>query len=175
LNKKGFAAVNAYLQAAPHCYAIGDVNGLALLAHAAEHQGEWVARRILGQEDAEYGSGPVPSCIFGHVDIMRAGSTAKEVVASGGQPLVSISPLSLNPIAQAHGAASGLVKAVWDNAALVGMAAIGHSVSHLVTAAQLLVLHGHTPESLRSFMCAHPTLDESLKHALLAPRTAVIS
>lgn len=172
LSPRGFAAVDEFLQAAPHCYAVGDVNGITLLAHAADHQGEWVARRILGREQGGYVAGPVPSCIFGHTEIMRVGRTAKEIFAEGGKVFVSSAPFSVNPIAQAHAASQGFAKAVWLEDSLAGMAAIGHGASHLVTAAQLLVLHGHTPESLHNFMFAHPTLDEILKSALTAPKKA---
>ena len=172
LSPRGFASINESLEVAPHCYAIGDLNGLTLLAHAAEHQGEWVARRILGKENGAYVSGPVPSCVFGHIEVMRVGKTAKEAVQAGGNVSVSSAPFSVNPIAQAHGSSVGLAKAVWENDRLVGMAALGHNASHLVSAAQLLVLHGHTPESLHTFMFAHPTLDEILKSALLAGKTA---
>ncbi|MFR1532878.1 MAG: hypothetical protein ACLSTO_03950 [Bilophila wadsworthia] len=44
--------MNDHLEAAEGVYAIGDVNGLTLLAHAADHQGAYVARRILGHEKA---------------------------------------------------------------------------------------------------------------------------
>lgn len=171
LNARGFVQVDETLQTAPGCYAVGDVNGVTLLAHAADHQAEWVARRILGEKAEKYIPGPVPSCIFGHIEVMRVGRTAKEVAAQGGKPFVSKAPLSGNPIAQAHGLSAGFAKAVWDGGKLAGMAAVGHSVSQLVSAAQLLVLHGHTPESLHGFMFCHPTLDEILKSALTAPQT----
>lgn len=170
LDARGFIEVNDRLEAAPGCYAVGDVNGLALLAHAAEHQGEWVARRILGEEHGPYDSGPMPSCVFGHMEVMRVGQTAKESARSGKSTAVSTAPFSANPIAQAHGSSQGLAKAVWQEGRLVGMAALGRNASHLVTAAQLLVLHGHSPESLHSFMFAHPTLDEILKSAILSPQ-----
>lgn len=172
LTPRGFIAVDGKLQAAANCYAIGDCNGLTLLAHAAEHQGEWVARRILGEEKGEYVSGPVPSCVFGHIEVMRVGKTVKEVVASGGEPFVSKAPFTTNPIAQAHASTAGFAKAVWDGEKLVGMAAVGHGAAHLVTAAQLLVLQGINVHSLHIFMFAHPTLDEILKNALTAPREA---
>ena len=96
--------------------------------------------------------------------------TAREAVSANADVQVSKALFSANPIAQAHGASSGFAKAVWADGKLVGMAAIGHGASQLVTAAQLLVLGGHTPDSLHGFMFAHPTLDEVLKSALTAPR-----
>lgn len=175
LNRRGFIEVNACLEAAPHVYAVGDINGLTLLAHAAEHQADYVARRILGQSQEAYASGPVPSCVYGSTEVMRVGATAKELSQHGAQVSVSRAPLSLNAIAQSHGDSSGFVKAVWKGDELMGIAAIGHGVSHLVTAAQLL-LHGqYTGERAHSFMFAHPTLDEALATALRAPKEVLVN
>lgn len=171
LTPRGFVAVDGQLRAAPHCYAIGDINGLTLLAHAADHQGEWVARHILGLVAEEYNPGPVPACVFGHIEVMRVGKTERDAVKGAAQVFTSRSSFSANPIAQAHAANAGFAKAVWEDGVLVGLAAVGHGASHLVTAAQLLVHHRHTPESLHSFMFAHPSLDEILKSVVLAPRT----
>lgn len=81
LKRRGFVDVNDHLEAAEGVYAIGDVNGLTLLAHAADHQGAYVARRILGHEKGVYVPGPVPSCIYGSTEIMRVGQTAKGLLA----------------------------------------------------------------------------------------------
>ncbi len=172
LNPRGFVQTDDTLQSAPNLYAVGDINGRTLLAHAADHQGAYVARRILGLAHGDYVPGPVPACIFGHTEMMRVGKTAKECLAAGKKVEVSKVPFSVNPIAQAHAANTGLCKAVWEDGALVGMAALGHGASHLVTAAQLLVIGKYTPETLHEFMFAHPTLDELLSAALNAPRTA---
>ena len=86
---------------------------------------------------------------------------------------VSRVPLSLNPIAQAYAATAGMVKAVWSDGRLVGMAAVGHGVSHLITVAQLLIKDGYTVDRLHEIMFAHPTLDEIVPAALRAPRTPV--
>ena len=96
-----------------------------------------------------------------------------EALAEGRRVAVSAAPMSMNPIAQAHGSSAGFAKAVWADGELAGMAAVGYGASHLVTAAQLLVLGRHTPESLHAFMFCHPTLDEILKSALTAPQTPV--
>ena len=173
LKRRGFVDVDDRLQAAEGVYAIGDVNGLTLLAHAADHQGAYVARRILGREQGAYVPGPVPSCIYGSTEVMRVGQTARALLAAGKTVAVSQVPLTLNPIAQAAGASGGFVKVVWDGDAIAGISAIGHGVSHLVTVAQLLMVGGYGPEKLHDVMFAHPTLDEIVPAALRAPRVLV--
>ncbi|MFQ8888312.1 MAG: FAD-dependent oxidoreductase [Bilophila wadsworthia] len=171
LKRRGFVDVNDHLEAAEGVYAIGDVNGLTLLAHAADHQGAYVARRILGHEKGVYVPGPV----------RPAFTAAPRSCASARPPKGSLPPevrkriagLTLNPIAQAAGASGGFVKVVWTGDAIAGIAAIGHGVSHLVTVAQLLMVGGYTPERLHEVMIGHPTLDEIVPAAIRAPRVAV--
>ena len=86
--------------AAPAVYAIGDVNGQTLLAHAAEHQGDYVARHILEKAPDPYASGPVPSCVYGSLEIMRVGMTERQALAEGGEVMVSRAQLMSNAIAQ---------------------------------------------------------------------------
>lgn len=173
LNRRGFIEVDAFLETAPNVYAVGDVNGMTLLAHAAEHQAAYVARRICGRAQTPYTPGPVPSCIYGSVELMRAGATAGELLKAGRPVEVSQVPLSLNPIAQAYAGTAGMVKAVWSEGRLMGIAAVGHGVSHLITVAQLLIREGGTPDRLHEIMFAHPTLDEIIPAALRAPRVSV--
>ena len=170
LNGRGYVAVDDYLKAAPSVFAIGDINGKTLLAHAAEHQGDYVARQILGLESGAYDSGPVPSCIYGSLEVMRVGKTARQALAEGGKTEVSRAMFTGNAIAQAGGDASGFVKVVWQDDRMVGIAALGHGASHLVTAAQLLLLGQYGGDRLHGFMFAHPTLDEILCAAVQAPR-----
>ncbi|MDD4702140.1 MAG: NAD(P)/FAD-dependent oxidoreductase, partial [Desulfovibrio sp.] len=126
LNPRGFVSVNEYLMASPTVYAIGDVNGQTLLAHAAEHQGAYVARHILDEEQTPYDSGPVPSCVYGSLEVMRVGITARQALAENGEVAVSSAQLMTNAIAQAGGDASGFVKVVWHNGNIAGIAALGH-------------------------------------------------
>ncbi|MDD4701174.1 MAG: NAD(P)/FAD-dependent oxidoreductase, partial [Desulfovibrio sp.] len=62
---------------------------------------------------------------------------------------------------------------VWHNGNIAVIEALGHGVSHLVTAAQLLLLGQYAGQRLHSFMFAHPTLDEILHAALEAPRKKI--
>ena len=175
LDRRGYVVTDAFLAAAEHVHAIGDINARVLLAHAAEHQAAFVARRILGRipSGEAYVSGPVPSCYYGGTEIMRVGETAEALRRQGRDVAVSVAPLSANVIAQAHGANSGFAKVVWSDGIIAGIAAVGSDVSHLVTAAQLLMQGGYSDDRLYSVMFAHPTLDEILPLALRAERVPV--
>lgn len=175
LNKRGYVETNAFLEAAPNVYAVGDVNGLVLLAHAAEHQSEYVAERILEKCSGEYQSGPVPSCVYGAMEVMRVGQTATALLREGKSVEVSQAPLSLNPIAQASGGTAGFVKTVWSEGRIEGIAAVGAGVSHLVMVALLLIKNGYTGQNLHEVMFAHPTLDEIVSMSIRAPKTRVES
>ncbi len=160
LNRRGFITTDTCLRSSDNSWAIGDVNGRVLLAHAATHQGEYVARCILGREDGPYEPGPCPSCFHGSLESMRVGATESAASAPG----------AAGRIAQAAGSPTGFVKVVWRNGAICGIAAIGNSVSQLTLSAQLLLLGQYCGEKLNSFMVAYPTLDETLTEAIRAPK-----
>lgn len=170
LNRRGFITTDYTLRASSNSWAIGDVNGKVLLAHAASHQGEYVARSILGLETGPYVPGPQPSCFHGSFEIMRAGITEREAVALGGDVYVSKAPFANNVISQASGNPSGFVKVVWRNGEMVGIAAIGFGVTQLALTAQLLLLGQYYGSKLNTFMVAHPTLDETLLAAIQSKR-----
>lgn len=168
----GYLVTDENLLAAPNIYAVGDVNGRMLLAHAASHQAHYVVSRLLGHAAGPYDSGPVPSILYGSPEVMRVGLTAEAAKTQGEGVLVSRAQLIANPIAQAHAATQGFVKCVWRQGRLIGVSAVGADVSRLAVAATLMVQAGWTREQAESFMFPHPTLDESLKAALLADKEA---
>jgi dihydrolipoamide dehydrogenase len=170
---RGWISTDNFLQAAENIYAVGDVNGRTLLAHAAEHQARYVVSRLRGLTAAEYPAPVMPSCVYGHMEVMRTGATAKELTAQGISVSVSRAPLASNAIAQSCGATQGFVKAVWATGngtpELRGIAATGHGVSHLVGLATVMVQQRWRRENIHDIIYAHPTLDEALEAALSAP------
>lgn len=172
LSGPGFIKTNEHLEAAPDVYAVGDVNGRMLLAHAASHQAHYVVERLLDQARGTYESGPVPSILYGSPEVLRVGLMAEEAKAGGEDVLVSRAQLIANPIAQAHAATQGFVKCVWRQGRVAGITAVGADVSRMAVAASLIVHAGWTREDAAGFMFPHPTLDESLKAALLADKEA---
>jgi len=172
LSRPGYIQTDENLLAAPDIYAVGDVNGRMLLAHAASHQAHYVVQRLLDKVRGPYESGPVPSILYGAPEVLRVGLMAEEAKAKGETVLVSHAQLIANPIAQAHAATQGFVKCVWREGRVVGITAVGADVSRLAVSAALIIRAGWTREEAANFMFPHPTLDESLKAALLADKEA---
>ncbi len=165
---RGFIATDQRLRAAENVYAVGDVNGRFMLAHAAAHQGVYVAKLLAGALDRDYEPGPIPSILYGSPEVVRVGRMESEMDAGAGNVRVSRAQMAANPLAQAHASTRGFVKVVWENGHVAGVTAVGHQASRLATAATIMVGQSWTRDQAADLIFAHPTLDESLKEALLA-------
>ncbi len=165
----GWLNTDDMLMIAPHVYAIGDINGRTLLAHAAEHQAKYVAQQIIQKIKTPYTPPVMPSCIYGHTEVMRVGPTVLDLQNLGLTVMVSRSQLIANPIAQSYGTTAGWIKVLWVDNKVQGMVAIGHGVSHLVSVATLLIAMQWDRSTPQDIIFAHPTLDESIDAALHAP------
>lgn len=169
--RAGWIATDGSLLAGPDVYAVGDVNGRALLAHAGEDQAEYAVRHAAGLEKDAYDDSAMPACIYGHHEVMHVGPSAEKLAAEyPGRVEVTRSPLAANAIAQSYGATHGFVKITWVDGAVRSVTAWGHGVSHLVGLATVMVKQGWKEPEI---VFAHPTLDESLKSALLAKKQAI--
>lgn len=168
LSPRGWIEVDDCLRASPDVYAIGDVNGKVLLAHAASHQAGYAAKHALEEIDGPYLAPAMPGCVYGTMECMRVGPTARELAAAGNKVMISKSALISNPIAQSYGHTQGFVKAAWVDNILRSLTAVGHGVSHLVGLASMLVACGYKKNSGSGIIFAHPTLDEALESAIVA-------
>ncbi|WP_147821922.1 dihydrolipoyl dehydrogenase [Salidesulfovibrio onnuriiensis] len=171
--ERGFIQVDENLQAAPNVYAVGDVNGIIQLAHAASHQAAYVVKCIAGRVDGPYQSGPVPSVLYGSPEAMRVGVMPSELSEAGRPVRISKFPLAGNPMAQAHASTQGFVKVVWSGDTVVGVTAVGFDVSRLTTPATMIVQEGWTVDDIHKTIFPHPSLDEALLGALKAERSEV--
>jgi dihydrolipoamide dehydrogenase len=170
----GWLPVDACLRVAPNVYAIGDVNGKSLLAHAADHQARYAVEHAAGKILVPYAPPPMPACIYGHTEVMRVGPSVAELRGRQGIEC-SRSNMIANPIAQGYCATQGYIKVFWEKGRVCGISALGHGVSHLVGIAGVIVTQGWHAEDIHRIIWAHPTLDEALEAALSAPRDALHS
>lgn len=166
--KKNLLEVDENLMLGEHIFAVGDCNGKTLLAHAAEDQGRYAARYAAGKISGPYAPGPIPFCIYGDPEAFRVGPTLEQTRADGLSCTESKAQLAASPVAQAAASPHGLVKVLWRGDTVIGVSAVGHGVLHMVTTATIMVGQGWSRSQAENLIFAHPTLDESLRHALLA-------
>ena len=164
----GWLSVDECLRIAPNVYAIGDVNGKSLFAHAADHQARYAVDHASGGSGI-YAPPPVPICIYGHMEVMRVGPSVVELRTRRGIEC-SRSNMVANPIMQSVCATQGFIKVFWDGDRVCAISALGHGVSHLTGIAGVIVTQGWKAENIHQILWAHPTLDEALEAALCAPR-----
>lgn len=150
----------------PHIYAIGDVTGSYMWAHAAAAEGAVAAENAAGRHTTmDYRA--VPGCIFTSPEIAMVGCTAEEAAAQGLAVRTGRFNFVANGKALAMGETDGLVKiiAAADTGRVLGVHIMGPHASDLIMEGTLAVRHGLTAEQLASTIHPHPTLCETMAEA----------
>jgi dihydrolipoamide dehydrogenase len=150
-------------------YAIGDLVGPLLLAHAASEQGTIAAEAIAGQSPRPFDAENVPMCVYSEPEVAAVGLTEAQAKERG-EIRTGTFPLRALGKAMAIGRTEGFVKVVLDarHGALLGVHMIGASVTELVAAAGIARTLEATADEIVATSHAHPTLSESLREATLA-------
>lgn len=164
----GWIKTDKYLMAGSSIYAIGDVNGISLYAHSAADQAEYVVDRIMGKTSKPYHADPMPSCLYGSMEVIRTGLGQKELSQDDASCTVTQASLAANTIVQSHGQVQGFIRVFWKDGHVAGITGVGCGLSSLITLAQVITEQKWTRQDARKYVFAHPTLDEALKEALLA-------
>jgi dihydrolipoamide dehydrogenase len=170
--EKGFVPVDAAMQTrVPGVYAIGDVVGPLLLAHAASEQGVLAVEAMAGKGDGR-GLDPrrVPLCIYCQPEVAAVGLTEAEARARHGEVKVGRFPFRALGKAMASGHTDGFVKIVAGPryGEILGVHMIGAGVTDLIAEAALAQTLEATTAELIATVHAHPTLAEALREAALA-------
>lgn len=155
-------------------YAIGDVNGKIMLAHAASHQGIFTAEKIMGRANGSP-SELVPSCIFVFPEIACVGVTEDEAKRKGIPYRVSKFMFGANGKALALGEGEGFIKVIASKASLenptedkiIGVHIMGPHASDLIHEGALSIENNLSIESIKNTIHAHPTLSEAFSEAVM--------
>lgn len=169
-NRKGVKVNPETLQLKDNIYAVGDVNGLCLLAHAAEAQGEIAVKNIMGQI-ARYDNDLVPKAVYTWPEVASVGLTKKEALARGLEVKTQKSFLLANGRALSQDEAEGFVQLVSaaGSGKLLGAQMAGVYASELISIALIAIKAGLTVEELAQTVFPHPTVSEAIKTAAAAP------
>lgn len=145
------------------CYAIGDVNGRQMLAHAAEMQGIHVVNRILGIED-NIRFDIMPAAIFTNPEAALVGPPEDQLKEAGTPFECHKAFYRANGKALAMNETEGMVKLCCEpgEGKLLSAHIFGAHAADLVQEVTAYITLGATLRQLRETVHIHPTLSEVL-------------
>ena len=163
---KGISVNDVMQTNLPHVYAVGDINGKMMLAHAATFQGIVALDHIMG-----IGNGidlsVMPAAVFTSPEAASVGMTEDECKEKGLEVKCLKSFFRANGKAVAMGETDGFCKLIVDlSGRILGCHLYGPHASDIVQEACALISRGATLEEFRSIIHAHPTLTEVLQSAV---------
>ena len=164
-SKRGIKVDSNYETNIEGIYAVGDVNGKVMLAHAASHQGVTVAERIMGIESNSHS--PVPDCIFVFPEISSVGITEDEAKEQGIIYNASKFLFGANGKALSLGEGEGFVKVLSnEQEEIIGVHIMGPHASDLIHEGTLAVSTKLKIDDIKNTIHAHPTLSEAFHEAV---------
>lgn len=144
-------------------YAIGDVNGRQMLAHAAEMQAVHAVNQILGKSDG-IRFDIMPAAIFTEPEAACVGPTEDQLKERGIPYIVKKSFWRANGKALAMGESEGMLKLFASPDGLIlGCHAYGAHAADIIQEVSVLMCKHTTMEELADMVHIHPTLSEILK------------
>lgn len=171
-------AVNEFMQTnVPHIYAIGDINGKMMLAHAATFQGIVALDHIMGLEN-EIDLSVMPAAVFTSPEAASVGLTEDECKEAGIPVKCLKSFFRANGKAVTMGETDGFCKLVvaaepkegqdapYEPGRILGCHMYGPHSSDIIQEACALISRKATLAQLCSIIHTHPTLAEVLQSAV---------
>ena len=164
--RKGVRVNPETLQLKDHIYAVGDVNGLFQLAHAATRQGEVAASNLCGVP-AVYHNERVPRAIYTSPEVASVGLTRAQAEEKGFTVKSHKSFLLANGRAVAQEQTDGYYELLSDaqTGKLLGAVLVGANATELVHTVSVALAAQMTVQDFKEIIFAHPTFAESLGEA----------
>ena len=160
--------VNEFMQTTlPQLYAVGDVNGISLLAHSASRQGEIAAENIMGARHT-FDADIVPKCVYSWPEVGSVGLTKAAAEAKGLAVQTSRAYFLGSGNAVATDETEGFVQLVFSAAdeTVLGAQIVGGPATELIHVIALAVKLKLRRSDLKEIIYAHPTMAEAIHEAL---------
>ena len=147
-------------------YAIGDVNGRQMLAHAAEMQAVRAVNHIVGKRDA-IDFNIMPAAIFTEPEAACVGPTEDQLKEQGILYVCKKSFWRANGKALAMGETESMLKLFASpEGTILGCHAYGAHAADIIQEVSVLMCKNTTMGELADMVHIHPTLSEILKNAV---------
>jgi dihydrolipoamide dehydrogenase len=161
---KGFIKCNPQQQTDdPDIYAIGDVNGGALLAHRASKEARIAIEAILGEASA-FENIVIPAVVYTDPEVAWCGLTETEAKQNGIEVKVAKFLWGASGRALTLDRPDGLTKLIIDpdSERILGVGIVGVGAAELIGEGVLAVEMAATAKDIAEAVHPHPTLSETL-------------
>jgi dihydrolipoamide dehydrogenase len=174
---RGFISVNPMYQTnVPNIYAIGDVAGPPLLAHAASHEGVVAAEHLAGAHPHAIDKMNIAGCTYCQPQVASVGYTERELKAKGIEYKVGKLPFVANGKAIASNEKEGFVKTLMGkHGEMLGAHIVGTHATELIHEYVLFKTMEGIDEEIFATIHPHPTLGEWLGEAVLASKNRALN
>ncbi len=160
---KGIVTNDFFETTVPGIYAIGDVNGKCMLAHAATYQGKKVINNILNKRD-DINLKLIPSAVFTTPEVAATGLTEEDCKQKNISFKSHKAMFRTNGKALSMGSPDGLCKIIVDEQEnIIGCHILGAHAADLIHEITALIATRCTLPQLRDIIHAHPTLSEVIQ------------
>ncbi|MBQ6563558.1 MAG: dihydrolipoyl dehydrogenase [Clostridia bacterium] len=166
--ERGRILVNAYGETnLPGVYAVGDVTGGIMLAHAATAAGRNAVRHMAGMPpcaDVRY----IPSCIYTEPEIASVGMSLDEAKAAGIQADSHKVLMTANGKTVLSGAERGYIRVVYEKESgkLLGAQMMCERASDMISEFTQALVSGLTLKDMQRAVRPHPTFCEAITEAV---------
>ena len=166
--ERGCIRVNErYETSLPGIYAIGDVTGGVMLAHAAAAEGRNAIREMNARPDKE-DMRWIPSCIYTEPEIASVGMTADEAKAAGIEAESRKVLMGANGRTVITGGERGFIRVVYEKETgkLLGAQMMCERATDLISEFTQALSAGQTVQDLARVIRPHPTFSEAISEAV---------
>ena len=164
--RKGITVNDRFETSVPGIYAVGDVTGGIMLAHAATYQGLHALNSICGQEDS-IRFDLIPAAVFTMPEVATVGLTEEQCKEQELEVRCLKSFYRANGKAVSMDETDGYCKIiVGADGKVLGAHIMGAHASDIIHEIAVIIKMGGTLEQMQSVIHAHPTLSEVLQSAL---------
>jgi dihydrolipoamide dehydrogenase len=174
---RGFISVNDMYQTnVSNIYAIGDVAGPPLLAHAASHEGVIAAEHLAGQKPHKLDKMNIAGCTYCQPQVASVGYTERALKEKGIKYSVGKLPFTANGKAVASNETSGFVKTLMgEHGEMLGAHIVGTHATELIHEYALFRQMEGIDEEIFATVHPHPTLGEWLSEAVMASKDRALN
>ena len=152
----------------PGVYAVGDVNGVWMLAHAAYREAEVAVNTILGKKDnMRYQA--MPSVLYTNPEMAFVGETEESCIEKGIKYEKTVLPMNFSGryMAENEGG-EGIIKILIDpdRQRLLGCHLLGSYASEIIVSAGIMIESEMRINDIKELIFPHPTVSEIIREAV---------